>query len=291
MPLATSAPVDAATTNLTVTGAVLVAAVAHAAWNAILKGVKDQVVGITLIDLVCTACGALGAVLLPLPAQGSWGFLMASAVLHVGYKTFLLNAYRVGDLSQVYPVARGVSPLVVTVVAALVVEEVPTAPGLAGIALINAGLFALLGNVRGQQDRRPVAYAVGTGLFIASYTVSDGLGVRQADTVLGYIAWLFLLQGLAIPAYLFARRGGQAVAELRENLVPGVVGGLLSLGAYGLVIWAQTRGALAAVAALRETSVIVAAVIGAVMFREPFGRRRTAAAVLVTLGVILLVST
>jgi drug/metabolite transporter (DMT)-like permease len=270
-----------------VTAAVLAAAVTHALWNAIVKGVEDRVEVVAVMDLTGMAAAAVLAAVVPAPAAGSWGYLATSALLHVFYKAFLLSSYRVGDLGQVYPLARGLSPLVVTAVAAVIAGEVPTVAQLIGIALISVGLFSLVGRVK---DRRPVAFAVGTGLFIAAYTLTDGLGVRQAETALGYIAWLFLLDGFAIPAYLSARRP-DAVRRLRSSLAAGATAGALSVLAYGLVIWAQTRGALAPIAALRETSVIVAAVIGTVVFHEPFGRRRIAAAVVVALGVALLVRT
>ncbi len=270
-----------------VTAAVLAAAVTHAVWNAIVKGVEDRFGVVAVMDVTAMAGAAAVVAVLPVPARASWGYLGASAVLHVGYKAFLLSSYRLGGLSQVYPLARGASPLLVTLVAAVIAGEVPSVAQLVGIALISVGLFSLSGRI---EDRRPVAFALGTGLFIAAYTVTDGLGVRQADTALGYIAWLSLLNGLAIPAYVIARRPAEAVRRLRVSLAPGVGAGVLSVLAYGLVIWAQSRGALAPIAALRETSVIVAAVIGTVVFHEPFGRRRIVAAVLVAVGVVLLVS-
>ena len=275
--------------QLGVTLVVLGSAVLHATWNAIAKGIKDQLAAFTLIG-----AGSLPvALLIPFvarPAAASWPFIAVSASLHVGYGTTLMLSYRVGDLGQVYPLARGASPLLVAVVAAVTVHERLDPPRLGGVLLVCAGLASLvLAGGRPTVDQRPaLAAALGTGLFIAAYTVVDGIGVRHSGTALGYSAWLFTLESPLIPLFALARRGGALAAELRPVWHIGVLAGMLSVIAYALVIWAQTRGALAAVAALRETSVIVAALIGAVCFHEPFGRRRRSAAALVACGIVLL---
>jgi drug/metabolite transporter (DMT)-like permease len=270
-------------------GAVLLAALLHAAWNAIAKGIKDRLAAFTLIGI-----GGLFVVpLLPFvaqPAAASRPFIAISALLHVGYGTMLMLSYRVGDLGHVYPIARGVSPLLVTVVAAVAIHERLDPLRLGGVLLVCAGIASLALTGRGPTAGQPSAlvYALGTGVFIAAYTVVDGLGVRRSGTALGYSLWLFALESPVIPLFALLRRGRTLAAELRPVWHVGVLGGLLSVLAYGLVIWAQTRGALAAVAALRETSVIVAALIGAFFFHERFGPRRIAAAVLVAAGIVLL---
>jgi drug/metabolite transporter (DMT)-like permease len=272
-----------------VTAAVLVAAVLHAVWNALIKNVADRLAGFTLIDLTGMVIGAAAVPFLPIPERASWEFLALSVALHVGYKGFLMGSYRLGDLSQVYPVARGIAPLLVAVLAALAGERLHLLQ-LAGLAFISAGLLSLsIGRGALAPARRgALGFAIVTGVFIAAYTVSDGLGARRSGMALGYIAWLFLLDGAAIPGYATVTRGRRLGAALRAHLAAGLLGGVLSIVAYGLVIWAQTRGTLAAVAALRETSVIVAAGIGAVYFGERFGRLRVLAATLVAIGVIML---
>jgi drug/metabolite transporter (DMT)-like permease len=275
--------------QLAVTLVVLVSAVLHATWNAIAKGIKDQLAAFALIGL-----GSLPVVLLiPFvahPATASQPFIAVSALLHVGYGTMLMLSYEVGDLGHVYPLARGVSPLLVAVVAAVAVHERLDPLRLGGVLLVCAGLASLiLAGGRPTLDERPaLVYALGTGLFIAAYTVVDGIGVRRSGTPLGYSTWLFALESPVIPLFALARRGRALAADLRPVWHVGVLGGMLSLVAYGLVIWAQTRGALAAVAALRETSVIVAALIATLFFHEPFGRRRVLAATLVAAGIVLL---
>jgi drug/metabolite transporter (DMT)-like permease len=271
-------------------GAVLLAAVLHATWNSLAKTIGDQLIGFVLIDVASMVVCLVAIPLVAPPAVSSWPFIAASACLHVGYKLVLMRSYKLGDLSQVYPVARGVAPLLVAAFAAAFVGERLGPPQLAGVVLVSVGLASLaLGGGRPAVGERPaIAFALGTGAFIAAYTVTDGLGVRHAGTALGYAAWLFLVDGIPIPVYALAARRGTLQASLRPAWQAGTAAGVLSLVAYGLVLWAQTRGALAAVAALRETSVIVAAAIGALVLGERFGRLRVLAATLVACGIVLL---
>jgi drug/metabolite transporter (DMT)-like permease len=273
-----------------VTAAVLLSALAHASWNAIAAGMKDKVVAFTVLGLGSLVIVVPLTALAPVPAEASWPFLVASAVIHVAYNLLLMQSYRLGDFSQVYPLARGISPLVVTVAAAVFFGERLAPLQLAGVAVVSAGLGSLvvLGRRPGRQDRAAVAAAVGTGLAIATYTVVDGVGVRAAGDAFGYIVWLMLLNSAAIPVGAFCVRGRELVTQARRFWAYGLVGGALTLLAYGLVLWAQTRGALAPIAALRESSIIFGALIGAVFFHERFGVPRVVAAALVTVGIVLL---
>ena len=206
------------------------------------------------------------------------------------YNLLLMRCYRLGEFSQVYPLARGTSPLLVALAGAVFVGEQLSVSRLAGVLVISLGLGTLVfaGGVPTRAARPAIAAAVLTGVVIAGYTTVDGLGVRSAGTVAGYAGWLFLLQGPVLPLAAVVVRRKLLWRQLRPHLLAGLTGGVLSLVAYGLVLWAQTRGALAPIAALRETSVIVGAVIGAVLFGERFGRWRIAATILVAGGVILI---
>ncbi|WP_411126010.1 EamA family transporter [Streptomyces sp. x-19] len=277
-----------------VVAAVLLAAVTHASWNAIAHGIRDQLLAFTLVGGGGALCGALLACLTPLPAAAAWPYLLGSAVLHILYQALLMQSFRMGDFGQMYPIARGTAPLVVTVLAALFVHEIPSGWALAGVALASAGLVGLaVWGIRGSGARPhwpAIAAAVATGLSIASYTTVDGLGVRASETSLGYIGWLMLLEGLAIPVYALVTRRGRLVAELRPFALRGLAGGVLSVFAYGLVLWAQTRAPLAPIAALRESSIIVGAAIGTVFFKERFGLPRLAAAGLMVAGIGLMLA-
>jgi drug/metabolite transporter (DMT)-like permease len=198
-----------------------------------------------------------------------------------------MRCYRYGEFGQVYPLARGISPLVVTILATVFVGEHLALPQLAGVAVVSGGLAALV-FAGGRPGRPALLAAVGTGLTIAAYTTVDGVGVRLSASPVGYIGWLMLLQSLCVPAFALVRRRDVLAKQPPRILQTGLLAGALSVLAYGLVLWAQTRGALAPIAALRETSVIFGAIIGTLVFREPFGRTRIAATVLVAAGILLL---
>jgi drug/metabolite transporter (DMT)-like permease len=204
-----------------------------------------------------------------------------------------MRSFRLGDFGQAYPIARGSAPLVVTVLAAVFAHEVPDGWAAAGIALSCAGLTGVA--LWGLRGRRPnwaaIGAALATGLTIASYTVVDGLGVRASGSSLGYIAWLMAVQGAVIPAYAVHRWRGRTVTVLRPFAALGLLGSALSVLAYALVLWAQTRAELAPVAALRESSILVGAAIGALLFKERFGAPRLVAAGLLVVGIGLMLHT
>ncbi|MFI8827678.1 EamA family transporter [Streptomyces sp. NPDC053431] len=275
-----------------VAAAVLLAAVTHASWNAIAAAIRDKLLSFTLISGGGALLGMAGACFTPVPAAGAWPYLIASAVLHVAYYALLMKSFDLGDFGQMYPIARGTAPLVVTLLAAVFVGEIPDAGQLAGVAVACAGLTGLaLWGIRGKGARPhwPALLAAGaTGLSIAAYTVVDGVGVRASGTPLGYIAWLMLLEGLVIPAYALARRRSRLAGELRPYAVRGLLAAAMSVAAYALVLWAQTKAPLAPIAALRESSIIVGAAIGALLFKERFGAPRVAAAGLMVVGIGLM---
>jgi drug/metabolite transporter (DMT)-like permease len=278
-----------------VTLAVLAAAVTHATWNAVAHGIKDQMLAFALIGVGGVLAAIPLVVVAAAPRPGSWRYLLASVGIHVLYNLLLMRCYRYGEFSQVYPLARGISPLVVTVLAAIFVRERMALPQVAGVGVVSAGLAVLVFAGRRPSEvvprgrhRTALLAAIGTGLTIACYTTVDGVGVRLSGSPAGYIGWLILLESLCIPAFALVRRRGVLLEQPPRILVSGVAAGALSLLAYGLVLWAQTRGALAPIAALRETSVIFGAIIGTLIFREPFGRTRIVATVLVAGGIALL---
>ncbi|MFM9371674.1 EamA family transporter [Streptomyces sp. Da 82-17] len=278
-----------------VAGAVVLAAVTHASWNAMAHRIKDQLVAFTLISGGGALIGAVLACFAPFPAAGAWPALLASALLHVAYQALLMRSFSLGDFGQMYPIARGTAPLVVTVAAAVLLGERLDGWQLAGVAVACAGLVGLaLWGIRGS-GRRPhwpaLLAALATGLSIAAYTVVDGVGVRASGTPLGYVAWLMILEGLAIPAYALHRHRSRLASLLRPHAAHGLAGAGLSVAAYGLVLWAQTRAALAPIAALRESSIIVGAAIGAIFFKERFGLPRIAAAGLMVVGIGLMLHT
>lgn len=273
-----------------VTAAVLLAAVTHASWNAIAHRITDKLVGFTLIAGGGMLIGLATVPFVPFPAARAWPYLILSAVIHIAYYLLLMKSFRLGDFGQAYPIARGSAPLVVTLLAAVFAHEVPDGWQAAGIAVSCAGLTGVaLWGLRGRRpDWTAIGAALATGLTIAAYTVVDGLGVRASGSSLGYIAWLMAVQGVVLPAYALYRWRGRFVAVLRPFAGTGLIGAALSFAAYGLVLWAQTKAELAPIAALRESSIIVGAAIGAVLFKERFGAPRIAAAGLLVVGIGLM---
>ena len=269
--------------------AVLGAALLHATWNAIAHGISDRVVGFALIGLGYTAsCGVL-VVFTGFPPRAAWPLILVSAAVHVLYQGALMASYRFGQFSQVYPLARGTAPWVVTVLSFAVLGQRIPALELAGVLIVSAGLTSLvfIGGRPGREELPALAAAFGTGLTIAVYTVIDGVGVHRADPIT-YAAWMFLLQGPVVPVLALAVRGRALLPQLRASAVSGLLGGVVSLVAYGLVLWAQARGALAPIAALREASIIFGVLIGALFFRERLGLGRLLAGAVVVGGILLI---
>jgi drug/metabolite transporter (DMT)-like permease len=278
---------DPTTLPLTVTCAVLVAAVTHAVWNAIAHGIKDQTLAFALIGVGGIVVSIPLVIVAALPRAASWPYLLASVAIHVFYNLLLMQCYRLGEFGQVYPLARGTSPLVVTILAAVFVHEHLAWPQIAGVLVVSAGLATLVLAGR-RPSRAAFLAAVGTGLTIAAYTTVDGVGVRASGSPLGYIGWLMILESLCVPMFAVVRRREVLLKQPKRILLAGLAAGALSVLAYGLVLWAQTRGALAPIAALRETSVIFGAIIATLIFREPFGRTRILATILVAAGIVVL---
>lgn len=268
---------------------VLAAAVMHASWNALVKHGGDPVFRLAAAALTGTVCALPLLPFVAMPAAAAWPWLLGSVVIHVGYYITLALGYRSGDLSVVYPVARGVAPPLVAMAALAVAGERLAPSGIVAVALICCGILALvlLGSAWRERPGAVVS-ALGCGATIAAYTICDGQGVRAAGDALGYIAWLHLLDGVIFGGAVLWLRRGRLRADSRRGLGPAVLGGMLSMAAYGMVIWAMATTPMALVSALRETSVILAAAIGTGLMGEPFGRRRIASAALVALGVVAL---
>lgn len=268
--------------------ALLGAAALHASWNAIAKAIPDPWVASGLLSLAGVGVGAVGVAVLPAPAPESWPFLAISSVLQSGYLLLLVQAYRYGDFSQVYPLARSLPPLLVTAVSLAVLGERLTAGQLTGVIVVSLALTALVFAGGRPRPGTGLGLAALTGVVISCYTLVDGVGVRASGAALSYAMWLFLLQGpivLAVGRVQYGRGFGRA---LTGSAPLGLLGGVLGLVAYGIVLWAQSRTPLALVSALRETSLLFAGVIGTLVFGERFSLVRLAATVAAVLGIVLL---
>lgn len=273
--------------------AVIFAGVLHATWNAMAKGAADRWVSFALIGAGQALLTLPLLPFLPAPDAAAVPYLAASVAVHLVYMGLLLKSYELGDFSQVYPLARGSAPLAVALVAAVFLGERLAWAQFGGVAAVCGGLgvLAFAGGLRPGSRREPkaVAAALLTGASIAAYTLLDGVGVREAGSAASYTAWLFAIEGPVTVAALWAiRRGALHRGLAVRQAATGLSGGVIAMAGYGIVLWAQTRGALASVAALRETGVISGAVIGAVFFGEHLGKSRIAAACVVAAGVVLI---
>ena len=275
--------------SLGVTLAVLGAALLHATWNAMVKSSRD-----VQLDLAIITLGA-GVAALPFlffvapPARAAWPYLAATIVIHVGYYIAIVGAYRAGDLSHGYPIMRGVAPLLVALSAAAWFGEAPQPNIWVGILLICGGVLSLgLVGFHWRESRASTGWALANAVIIAVYTLVDAAGARASGSPEGYVVWLFVLDALPFPLMVLAQRRAALVQYATQYWVRGLVGGALSGIAYGIALWAMTRAPVAAVAALRETSVIFAALIGAWLLKEGHVVRRLASATVVLAGVVAL---
>ncbi|NKJ47277.1 EamA family transporter [Burkholderia sp. SG-MS1] len=268
-------------------GVVLLAAVLHASWNAMLHGNDDRFLSMTWMSIAIAAVATLVILFTPLPASAAWPYIVASGLVHIVYNATLVRSYRRNDLAQAYPIARGSSPLLVTLGAALFTHEAIGPLHVLGIVMISGGIIAIALDGR-HVSRAGVLAALTTGVTIAVYTVIDGIGVRlSGGEALAYTAWMFLFYWL-MPVLFIATRGltalwspaGAASGAIGSSLV----GGLVSIAAYGIVIWALQSGAMGTVSALRETSVVFAVLIGRVFLRETVSARRWMACLVVAAG-------
>jgi len=223
------------------------------------------------------------------PAPAVWPYIAASMAIHIGYYTALVGAYRAGDLSHGYPIMRGLAPLIVSLCALAWLGEAPTPLVWVGVLLICGGVLSLgFAGFRWQESRVSLGWALANAVIIAAYTLVDAAGVRTAGRPESYVVWLFVLDALPFPILVFLLKRQQLVSYAAKFWLRGLVGGVLSAAAYGVVLWAMTRAPVAAVAALRETSVIFAALIGAWLLKEGHIGRRLVGAATVAAGVIAL---
>jgi len=276
--------------TFTVFGMVLAAALLHAVWNAVVKVNGDRLI---IVALIMVSQGLICLCLLPLvdlPDPDAWPYILASIGLHNGYCLFLVTAYRYGDLSHVYPLARGSAPLIVAVVSAAVAGEALTRHSMLAVILITIGIMslALTRGAKGIRETRAVLFALGTGMFIASYTVVDGLGARINGDAHSYAFWLLALHGIPFAILTAGVRRGRLLPQVRRLWKTGLGAGVTSLLAYWIVIWAMTMAPMALVSALRETSVVFAVLFGVLLFKERIDLARLGAIAATLAGAVLL---
>jgi len=276
--------------TLTVFLAVILAAALHATWNALVKGGADKHLNMSGVVLGHVPLATIVLLIEPLPAPESWPYLLGGIVLHFGYQMFLLTSYRFGDLTQVYPIARGSAPLMVAAISVLFLGVALSSLELLAVLIIGAGIVSL-GLVRsegGVRNGKAAVLALTTGCFIASYSLVDGLGARLSGTPVGYYAWLGIANAIIFAIYIGLTKPGLLPKVTREGKVTFWIGGSASFIAYGLVMWAFTQAPIALVTALRETSIIFALAIGILFLNEKINLSKVFSTFTTLLGAILL---
>lgn len=261
---------------------VLLAAFLHAAWNALLRGGADRAQSMAIMNATLGVFGLMLLAIAGLPAQASWIFAIASGVLHWIYVALLVVTYRSGDLGETYPVARGSSPALVALGGSIFAGEWMNASGIVGVGLVSAGIF-MLAAAKGRLHAMNLPWALATGVSIAAYTVVDGFGVRASQNWLGYTAAIFAFF-IVVPLWFLARSGLTFFRVPASEAGKAIGGGVISLAAYGAIIWAMQANAMGAVSALRETSVVFAALLGATFLGERLTAWRIAACCVIAAG-------
>jgi drug/metabolite transporter (DMT)-like permease len=271
--------------TLPVAAAVLGAALLHATWNTLVKASEDKELD---TYAVAAGSGVLALIIIPIlpaPASASWPWLAGSAAVHILYFVFLAGAYRYGELSYVYPVMRGGGPMIVAASGAAIFAEALSGGQWFGALLVCGGIVAF---ASGAHDRRATLFALANAVVIGAYTLIDAQGARASAAPLSYTLWFFAANALVIIAVGMLKRGGAVPRYLRRHWGRALLGGACSVGSYGIALWAMTRAPVALVAVLRETSVIFAAVLAALVLKEKLTRRRLFATGAVLAGLICL---
>jgi len=269
---------------------VLGAAVLHAAWNALVKVNADRLVMVAIMMTSQVGAALLAIPFVAVPTAESWPYIGASTVLNTAYCVFLINAYRYGDLSHVYPLSRGSAPVIVAVVSVVIVGETLSRQAGLSILVIALGIMSLT-LTRGMQSfSQPMVifYALGTGFFIAGYTVVDGLGARLAESAHSYTFWVHLFNGIPITLLALYLRRGRILHSVRNAWKIGILGGLISLVAYWIVVWAMTQAPMALVSAVRESSMVFAVLFGVFILKERLDLRQLASTAITLMGTVML---
>lgn len=274
--------------TFTVFLAVLGSAFLHAGWNALIKVGHSKVTGMVVMTLVQGGAGLAIALSRDLPEGVVWFWLAGSGVFHAFYKIFLAFAYEHGDLSRVYPIARGAAPMLVLLVSALFLTDPMTALEVGGVLILGLGILMMgTGALRSGESVRLVPYALGSAAATAGYSIVDGMGARIAGDAVTYVAWLFALDAMIFTPLMLAMRGRSAIVAPARVWGLGSMAAAASYGAYMVAVWAMTEAPIALVAALRETSILFAVLIGWLFFRERMDRLKAGAAALIVSGVAL----
>jgi drug/metabolite transporter (DMT)-like permease len=268
--------------------AVLGSAFLHALWNALIKLGTSKVGGMVILSIVEVPIGLMVVLFTDAIDRAAVPWVIAAGCTHFAYKFFLTYAYDRGDLSRVYPIARGAAPMVVALVGAVFLADAVTGQEYLAIAVLAAGILLMARGVFASgEDRRLLPFALGSACATATYTLIDGMGSRISGVPVAYVAWVFVADGTFFTLGMVALRGWDVIPRSFHAWRMGAVASAASFGAYGVSIWAMSYAPIAVVAALRETSILFAVLIGWLIFGEKMTGEKAIASVVIVAGVIL----
>lgn len=274
--------------ELSVFAIVIFAEALHAGWNAIVKGGGDTLLTTVLVTGTAALLAVIGLPFLASPERESWPFIAASALFQIAYFVLVARAYHVSDMSLTYPLMRGTAPLLVALASVMCLSEPLSAFAWLGLGVICAGIMSMVVAIPLRANKAGVFLALGNAVVIAGYTLIDGLGVRRSGAPAAYTLWIFLLSGVALSAWALTRRREVFGSYIGRNWHRGLIGGVGTIGSYGLALWAMTVAPVAVVAALRETSILFGTAISALMLHERVGRARIVGVGIIATGAMLL---
>lgn len=268
--------------------AVLGSAFLHALWNALIKTGTSRLSAMVVLSLLEVPTGLFVAAFFAFPSAEVWPWIMASTAAHFFYKFFLTYAYERGDLSRVYPIARGTAPLIVALAGIFFLTDRLSLHEYLGVALLGGGILLMAQGVFSSgENRKLLPFALGSALATAAYTMIDGTGARVSGAAVGYVAWVFVLDGMTFACAMVAYKGTVILPRTSAPWARGAVAAAASFGAYGVSVWAMTKAPIAVVAAVRETSILFAVLIGWLVFGEKLSRGKAVAAGVIVAGVVL----
>ena len=268
--------------------AVLGAAFLHASWNALIKTGTSKQSAMLILAICQAAIGLIIALWRGWPVAAAWPWLIGSGVIHMFYQLFLSYAYEHGDLSRVYPIARGAAPMIVLGISSLFLSDTIAPQEFAGIVVLGAGILLMAHGVfKDGESRKLLPFALGSAVATAGYSITDGMGARAAGDPVLYVGWLMMVAGLFYVPVALAIKGPALLRAAPRGWAMGLAAGGLSLGAYSIAVWAMTKAPIAVVAAVRETSILFAVLIGWLMFGEKMTPSKALAAVIIVAGVVL----
>jgi len=267
---------------------VLFAAFAHAGWSSLVKSNKEPLFIMGMTSVVEIIIFIPLVFFVPFPPLEIWFFIIASVIIHGLYRYTVVTSYQFGDLSFVYPIARGTSSLLIVFLSLILLNDKISIPGLIGIIAVCAGIFLIAYDKINQFNTKAFILACITALLIAIYTLIDGIGVRGVENKFSYIFWLLLLNGIPVLSFILLNKRKVFANITKKEIGKGLSAGILAILSYGIVVWAMKHIEIAYVSSIRETSIVIATLIGFLLLGEKHAKKRIIPTIIVLCGITIL---